>query len=57
MTRRQFTPEVEAWLEETLSRSKPPTVEQLDVLKREFGRAARAHAEEQRPTDRQGEGP
>jgi len=50
MTRREFTPEQEAWLEETLSRSKPPTVAQLDVITPLFRRAALALLEEQRGT-------
>ncbi|QRI74847.1 MULTISPECIES: hypothetical protein [Rhodococcus] len=50
MKRRQFTPETEAWLEETLSRRKPPTVAQLDVIKPLFRQAARARQEEQRRT-------
>ncbi|WP_288076313.1 hypothetical protein [Rhodococcus sp. (in: high G+C Gram-positive bacteria)] len=50
MTRRQFTPEEEAWIEEALSRSKPPTVEQLDVITPLFRRAARARLEEQQGT-------
>lgn len=39
---KKFPPEVEAWLEETLSRSKAPTVEQLDTITPLFRRAARS---------------
>lgn len=42
MWRKPFPPEVEAWLEETLSRSKPLTVAQIDVMTTEFRRAARS---------------
>lgn len=47
MSRKTFPPEVEAWIEEVLSRSKPFTVAQLDVLTAEFRRAARSAPEQQ----------
>lgn len=40
--RKQFTPEQEAWIEETLSRSKPPTPQQLEIIKAQFRKAALA---------------
>lgn len=33
-----WTPAMEKWLEETMSRSKPLTAYQIDVIKREFKR-------------------
>lgn len=44
--RKTFPPDVEAWLEETLSRQKPLTVEQLDAIKPAFRRAARSELPE-----------
>lgn len=36
--RPEWTPAMQEWLDETMSRSKPLTANQIDVIKREFKR-------------------
>ncbi|MFC9549819.1 hypothetical protein ACFTWF_03115 [Rhodococcus sp. NPDC056960] len=52
MSEVEWTPAMQTWLEETLSRSKPLTEDQLAVIKREFGRAAREEMRRQEQPER-----
>ena len=41
-----WTPAMQAWLDETMSRSKPPTIRQLDIVRNAFRNAAASQPSE-----------